>query len=276
MTDILTEVLDALQLQATVVERLALATQRREEIGAERATLIIVVEGRCKVTTEGGERDLLTGDYVLLLASGVLHNSLTTPTRVLRCAYTLQTRLPHPLAAQLPAMVTVEARNLTDETEFGHAVAMLDREIVNARLGNEFVMRRLAEVAFVEALRRTQLEGASQPAFLSALTDPVVTASLELIHREPGRVWHVEELAEGVGLSRAAFSERFHRQVGSPPLRYLRAWRMLRARRDLLQYGATIRAVAANVGYRSAHGFSRAFRRFFGHSPSVLRRQVRP
>ena len=44
----------------------------REEIGAEHATLIIVVEGRCKVTTEGGERDLLTGDYVLLLTSGGL------------------------------------------------------------------------------------------------------------------------------------------------------------------------------------------------------------
>ena len=249
--------------------------RRAKKLEPSTLTLIVVVDGRCKVTTDDGERDLLTGDYVLLLASGDLHNGLATPTRLLRCAYTLQTRLQHPLAAQLPAMVTVEARNLTDETEFGHAVAMLDREIVNARLGSEFVIRRLAEVAFVEALRRTQLEGRSQPAFLIALTDPVVTASLESIHREPGRAWHVEELAAGVGLSRAAFSERFHRQVGAPPLRYLRAWRMLRARRDLLQHGAAIRAVAANVGYGSAHGFSRAFRRFFGHSPSVLRRQGR-
>jgi AraC-like DNA-binding protein len=274
VTDILTEVLDALQLQATAVERFALPTPRHEEVGAEHASLIIVVDGRCTVATERGECVLLAGDYALLLASGSLHNSIASPTTLLRCAYTLQTRLPHPLAGQLPAMITVEERSLMDDTEFGRAVAMLDREMVNARLGSEFVVRRLAEVAFVEALRRTQLDGLSRPAFLSALTDPVVTAGLELIHREPGRAWHVDELARGVHLSRAAFSERFHRQVGAPPLGYLRAWRMLKARREL-QYAATIRAVAKNVGYGSAQGFSRAFRRFFGHSPSTLRTRGR-
>jgi AraC-like DNA-binding protein len=275
VTDILTDVLDALQLQATAIERVALPTQRHEEVTEGHAALIIVVDGRCTVTAESGERVLLAGDYVLLFASGALHNGLATPTHLLRCSYTLQTRLPHPLADQLPPMITTEERSLTDETEFGHAVAMLDREIVNARLGSEFVIRRLEEVAFVEALRRTQLDGASQPTFLSALADPVVTAALELIHRDPGRPWHVEELARGVGLSRAAFAERFHRHVGIPPLTYLRAWRMLKARHELLQYTATVRAVAGSVGYRSVHGFSRAFRRFFGHSPSALRGQGR-
>jgi AraC-like DNA-binding protein len=73
-------------------------------------------------------------------------------------------------------------------------------------------------------------------------------------------------------LSRAAFAERFQRLVGEPPLRYLRTWRLLNARRELAHGKASVRSVAEQAGYRTANGFSRAFRRFFSESPSAARR----
>ena len=275
MIDILTEVLDALQLKATAVRRLSLETEYREEIGADQAVAVIVVDGQCAFAMDHCERSLLAGDYVLLLGTRKARFRKTSAANVnlIRCAFSLQMSLPHPLAGQLPSIINIESPNLTDETEFGQAIAMLDREIANTRFGTEFVMLRLAEVAFVEVLRRSQLEAVPQPAFLAALSDSSVRASLELIHDAPGRAWHVEELAQTVGLSRAAFSDRFLRHVGEPPARYLRAWRMLRARRDLIRNAVSIREVAIAAGYQSTSGFSRAFRRLFGDSPNALRQK---
>jgi AraC-like DNA-binding protein len=249
--------------------------EHREELGAEQAVAVIVLGGQCVFAVEHRERQLLTGDYVLLLGTRKTRFRKTSAAnaRLMRCAFSLQMSLPHPLAGQLPAIINIESPNLTDETEFGQTIAMLDREIANTRFGAEFVMLRLAEIAFVEILRRSQLEAVPQPAFLAALSDSSVRASLELIHGAPGRAWRVEELAQNVGLSRAAFFDRFHRHVGEPPLRYLRAWRMLRARRDLIRNQVSIREVASAAGYRSTSGFSRAFRRVFGYSPNALRHE---
>jgi AraC-like DNA-binding protein len=172
---------------------------------------------------------------------------------------------------QLPPILHFGAR-LTDQAEFGRTIALLEAELANARVGVDFVATRLAEIAFAEALRKGVLEKAAGPAFLSALADSHVRASLDAIHRAPNEAWTVVDLAAIAKLSRAAFAERFQRLVGEPPLRYLRTWRLLNARRELARGKATVRIVAEHAGYRSANGFSRAFRRFFSESPSAARR----
>ena len=55
-----------------------------------------------------------------------------------------------------------------------------------------------------------------RPVFLAALSDPVIHDALRHIHTQLDRAWHVPEMAETVGLSRAAFAERFHQRVGEP------------------------------------------------------------
>jgi AraC-like DNA-binding protein len=272
--DILSEVVDALQLKAVSVERSSLAGERQDALEAGEALLVIVTEGRCTAHAPVGDTLLETYDDLLLVGAQVaeFHPS-GSPARLLICRYSLQAALPHPLARQLPQVTPPASHDLTARAELGRALEMLESELANARFGSEFVTVRFAEIAFVEALRRRQL--AAAPAFLAALADAPVHASLALIHGSPNRAWRVNELAAAAGLSRAAFAERFHKRVGEPPLRYLRAWRLLAARRELASSGAPVREVAKRAGYRSSGGFSRAFRRFFGHSPGNLRRSVR-
>jgi AraC-like DNA-binding protein len=277
--DILTDVVDALELEATGVLSLRLAAEHTENVGPGQAVVVIVVRGACELAGGGDRAELIENDYVLLFggqAAAFRNRSAAAPCRLIVCSYTVQTASPHPLARQLPAVVRLASRHLTDPAELGRAVAMLDGELVNASLGTDFVCRRLAEVAFVDVLRRCQLEERAEPAFLAALSDGPVRAALELIHRLPSRTWHLDDLATEAGLSRGAFSERFHRRVGEPPLRYLRCWRLLRARRELIRAGMRVHEVAAQAGYRSASGFSRAFRRFFGETPSAARASSRP
>jgi AraC-like DNA-binding protein len=271
--DILTAVLDAVQLKATRVQRLRLVDVHSEQIDRGRAVMIILSEGRCAAVIGSSEYPLLAGDFLLVLGRQTMElQDVSSPASVVRCEYSLVADLPHPLVRQLSPVFHFGARYVTDPAEFGRTVSLLETELANASHGVELVAARLAEIAFVEALRKAVSAKSVEPAFLGALADPHVRASLDAIHRAPDKAWSVAELATLAELSRAVFAERFQRLVGEPPLRYLRAWRLLNARRELARGTASVRTIAHHAGYRSANGFSRAFRRFFSQSPSGVRR----
>ena len=273
--DILSEVLNVLDLKCTSVHPISprgTHTGRDADLQA-----YFVISGACtlRFMKDHAEYRLRSLDCILL-ADGVRHEiqsgSGTSPssTRLLRCTYALDRALPHPLAHHLPRRLLLRSRDLTDESEFGRAAWLLEGELINARLGFDFVAQRLADIMLVEMLRRCQLDGPS-PVFLSALSDPVIHEALKRIHARLDHPWHVPDLAKSVGLSRAAFTDRFHHRVGEPPLRYIRYWRMLNARRELRRTSAPIKDIAAHAGYESAAGFRRAFRRVFGRAPSTMR-----
>jgi AraC-like DNA-binding protein len=270
--DILTEVADALQLKATSARALTVAADYALTVDEGQALVALTIDGQCALDAAARTAELLPDGGTLLVGrQEAVLRPLRLPCRTILCRYSLHTQLLHPLARQLPAVLVLGSRLLTDLTELGRGVKMLDDELTNGRLGVEFVAFRLAEIAFIEVLRRWQLEDTSRAGFLTALSDPSLRVSLEAIHAAPERAWSVEELAERATLSRAAFAERFHREVGEPPLRYVRLWRLLRARRQITREGLRVRDAARKAGYRTANGFSRAFRRMFGESPGSLR-----
>ena len=81
----------------------------------------------------------------------------------------------------------------------------------------------------------------------------------------------VEELADAVGLSRSAFSTRFTRLVGEPPIQYLTCWRMHRATR-LLKNDVKMETIAKLLGYDSEVAFRKAFKREVGIPPARYRK----
>jgi AraC-like DNA-binding protein len=271
--DILTEVLDALQVKSTEVRRLTGLEAHSEEIERGRAAMFIVAGGHFGAAVGSERYDLVASDYLLLIGpQSIALTAAAVPSGALiRCAYSVLADVPHPLARQLPASVHSAGRRLIDRVELAGRVALLDGELANSPPGAEFVVSRLAEVVLVDVLRSSQREITASPSFLAALADVAVRASLNAIHEDPRRAWQVEDLAALSGLSRATYAERFHDVVGDPPLRYLRSWRLLNARRELARSGAPVGVVAARAGYRSANGFSRAFRRFFGEPPKAVR-----
>jgi len=76
-----------------------------------------------------------------------------------------------------------------------------------------------------------------------------------------------------VGMSRSAFAERFTSLVGQPPMQYLALWRMHVAAQRLREGRGSVAQIAFAVGYESEAAFSRAFKRQFGTSPGIWRRQ---
>jgi transcriptional regulator GlxA family with amidase domain len=128
------------------------------------------------------------------------------------------------------------------------------------------VLERLLEVLLIEALRSGG-GTATTPGLARGLSDPRLNLALRAMHARPEHPWTVVALAAEAALSRSAFFARFTRTVGSTPMEYLLAWRMVLAKRLLREEDLTLEQIAERVGYGSASTFSVAFSRHVGVPP---------
>jgi AraC-like DNA-binding protein len=137
-------------------------------------------------------------------------------------------------------------------------------------------MTRLADIVITRVIRawaESQAEGTR--GWLGAIKDPQIGIALAAIHRDPGRAWSVESLADVSKVSRSVFAERFNAVVGMPPARYLARWRVHVASGWLRSDRVTVAEAADRLGYDSEAAFSRAFKRISGVAPSTLRGATR-
>ncbi|MFC7547238.1 AraC family transcriptional regulator [Plantactinospora sp. GCM10030261] len=138
--------------------------------------------------------------------------------------------------------------------------------------GPQVVRDRLVDWLVVCTLRSWfDQPGAVPSGRLRAWGDDVIGPVLRAMHAAPDRPWTLAALAGEAGVSRTTVASRFARLVGDPPLTYLTEWRMTLAADLLAGSTTTVAAVARRVGYADAFGFSAAFKRFHGVSPSAYR-----
>lgn len=197
----------------------------------------------------------------------IVHGGGGEPTHLV-CGFLGSDEAHNPLIASLPRVLKLDVRQGTAGDWIEASMRFAAAELVEGRLATSGVLSRLSELLLVEAVRHYSAalpEGGA--GWLRGLKDAQVGRALALIHRDLDTPWSAEALAREVALSRSAFVERFSALVGVPPIRYLTAWRLRAARRQLRETGKTVAQLAHAVGYESAEAFSRAFKREFGVSP---------
>ncbi len=179
----------------------------------------------------------------------------------------------NPLLQALPRVLHVADGASAEGGLIGTLIEATVRESETRRLGGGGVLSKLAELIFIEAIRRyaeTQPDEARN--WLVGLREPLVGRALRALHAEPRRAWTLPELAREAGASRTALAERFAEHLGMPPMAYLAAWRMQIAA-GLLSSGALpVAQIAERVGYESEASFGRAFKRTTGMAPGEWRR----
>lgn len=175
----------------------------------------------------------------------------------------------NPLLTSLPEVILVHGREDAWLSSFTQRAL---GEAAQGRSGGELVLTRLAELMFIEVVRR-HLESLprEESGWLAAIRDEVVGRALGLLHEMPAHAWSLDELARDAACSRSVLAERFARLVGEPPMQYLTRWRMQLAAARLSGSAAKVAAVARDVGYDSEAAFSRAFKRLVGLSPAAWR-----
>lgn len=175
----------------------------------------------------------------------------------------------HPIARALPPVVLVP---LSEVPGLEPTLALLFSEAGHVRCGSRLVADRLFEVALLQLLRWILDQGIASIGLVAGLGDPKLARALTAVHETPGGRWTLAGLAEVAGMSRSAFSARFHEVLGITPAAYIAEWRLSRAC-VLLRQGKALALVADAVGYSSHAALSRAFRQRRGRSPRQWLRQ---
>jgi len=217
-------------------------------------------------------RQMAAGELPLVVAEGGGGDTVTH----LICGFLgCDVRPFNPALAALPPLAHLPPPADPSRERLQSLIEYALAEAQRPRAGGLCVLLRLAELMFVEAVRRCLTEApAAQSGWLAGLRDPVVGRALTLLHRKPTAAWTLELLAGEVGVSRSRLAECFTRYVGQPPMLYLTQWRLQLAARMLADGSGKVAAVAREVGYESEAAFSRAFKRFAGVPPARWRREA--
>ncbi len=262
----------------------------------------VVLEGRCRVSLEGGASALAAPGETLVLpysdrhvmggpadAEPVPMISLLPPppwldmpfvrlggggerTRLL-CGYLrCEDLLFHPLLEALPHLMHVRPPTAAAAEWLLASVRYAVDEAERGPPGATGLLSRLPELLFVDCLRQyAETLPPHQNGWLAALGDPVVGRALVLLHAEPRGQWTVERLAREAAASRSVLAERFTRMLGRSPMRYLAGWRVQLAAHLLRTTALGMGEIADRVGYASEAAFGRAFKRHLGAPPAAYR-----
>lgn len=137
--------------------------------------------------------------------------------------------------------------------------------------GASVVCRLMATTLVIATLRAWATTGCVPDDWPARTQDPFLARAVDAIHADPGADWSVERLASLAAMSRSVFAARFRAVFGSAPAEYVATVRMDVAKVMLAESGTSVSDVARRLGYGSDEGFSRAFRRHTGTTPSAWR-----
>ncbi|WP_168559182.1 AraC family transcriptional regulator [Rhizobacter sp. SG703] len=175
------------------------------------------------------------------------------------------------LADVLPPWIHIRAVS-PQARAFRWVLDQLVEERAHAMPGGQLASAQLSQLLFIQILRAHLQACDPMPAgWLRGLADPRLAPALRMMHGEPARAWHLDDLARACAMSRTSFALRFRTAVGVAPLAYLTAWRMRLAERALREEGSAVAVVAHSLGYTSESAFSNAFKRINGRSPKAWR-----
>ena len=91
------------------------------------------------------------------------------------------------------------------------------------------------------------------------------------LENHPNRIPRIDELSGDLNVSSRQLYRAFNAEVGMSPAKYLRRYRLTRARLKLLDADpveSTVTSVAYSLGFWELGRFSVDYRRLFGESPS--------
>ena len=100
-----------------------------------------------------------------------------------------------------------------------------------------------------------------------------IQRSLDHIAAQLGELPTVPQLARLVRLSPSRFKARFREEVGLPPREHVLRHKLAVAQAALRRPGATVTAVAHELGFSSSQYFATVFRRFTGQTPTRFQRE---
>ena len=188
--------------------------------------------------------------------------------------FTFDPEARHILLDSLPDHIWLRDYGKSTPDWLNDTLKIIGGEAGTETMGSDLIALKLSEIIYTQAIRAFMSNEGRARKGLAGFTDPHISRVLQTIHTSPKHPWTVAELAQITGLSRTAFSTRFHELLTQTPLAYMTAWRMQLARRLLIDSRLAIIEIAERSGYRSEAAFGRVFKRYFDTPPASYRRNA--
>jgi AraC-like DNA-binding protein/mannose-6-phosphate isomerase-like protein (cupin superfamily) len=304
--DVLTDVMDQLRLEGTVYFAADLRSPWGIEIDRpDRAPFYAIRTGRCEIGVgDEAPREVRAGDFLLLPAAArhvvrsdsaaliapfddwlathpmdarghtAHRGSGAVPTRVTGGFFSFDLLRRNPLFEALPPLIHLRGDDPAVARWLEPTLQLVDAEVAGVAHGGRAVLRRLADVLFIQAVRAyIGRHSAGAASFLRGLADPPVARTLALIHARYAQPWTLPALARAVGVSRTGLAVRFRELVGESPMAYLARWRITRAANRLRDEPTSLARIAEASGFASPTVFAKTFRRVTGQTPARWRRR---
>ena len=290
--DALSHVLGTVDLRVGVARRTSLAAGALLPIPHDTITLVYIADGSvhghppltdgCRLDVDPGSRRLtidpqgrrdrlVAGDAFLLLGGTPFALEAEDDTSLMVMDIELADAAST-LRAVLPEFIIVTGFDALEPAAAALAenMGLVDPASCPVRQGDPVICRMMATTVLLSVIRAWAANGCAPQGWPSLANDPFLDRVVDAIHDEPGRDWTVERLAGVSAMSRSTFAERFRNAVGRSPADYVTEVRVDAAKR-MLEAGRAVSEVSRELGYASDEGFSRAFRRRTGMTPSSWR-----
>ena len=270
--------------------------------GDRLAALHAVLEGECVVHL-AGQKDFVrlgAGDIVLLprdnvhvvadrpgrvavaveavaaidrrdrIATTFTHDGGGSRTRLLTASFISDAVMAKAIVSAPPPTVVLRHGGPGSD-RIAAMLTLVRQEASQAGGVSSAVLRRAAEILFIQTLHRALMDVQADSGWLAAAADDRLAGVLMAMHARPEHRWTLVELSQLACLSRTAFFNRFQSHLGQTPGEYLQWWRLQLAAQRLRETRESVGEIASTVGYESAAAFARAFKRATGYSPNDFR-----
>ena len=258
--------------------RLLLKVNRQKPATVQRGEIVVLPRNDAHVIGSALNLRPISADHLIRPnpAGGlaqIIHGGGGERTHII-CGFLGNDMSHNGLIAMLPSVMKLDVTEGASGDWIESSLRFAAKEMADGKMSSPAMLAKLAELLFMEAVRRYL---AAQPpdssAWSAGMHDRVVGRALGLLHGQLDRRWTTDDLADEIGLSRSAFAERFTRLIGQPPMRYLAQQRLVQASVLLKETSDPIARIAYHVGYESEASFNRAFRREYGVPPAAWRKR---
>jgi AraC-like DNA-binding protein len=234
------------------------------------AELCLLLEGRCRFSFEHAGCVLQAGDLVVLPAGLPHAEAYVRPGEGYRLAWwslnEAEPRLHVTRYARRGGFAMEHLMNLALlPADAREKLAKLRALAASTRRPDVDALRE-AMLSVTLALYRRVLDGGEAQLDSRA---QLVRRATEYVRANTGRALALADVADAVHVSPNYLTSLFRAETGTPLGRFILAERIALAQRRLRQAGATVKAVAAELGFADPFTFSRAFKRVAGHAPKT-------
>lgn len=166
------------------------------------------------------------------------------------------------------------SQNLGSVAIVRHAYELMLEELGRPALGARALTSALMKACLVLVLREFLEASDSRGALLDSLMDPRLSRPVRDVLDRPRAPHTLDSLAASAGMSRSAFSRRFHQAFATSPMDFVARTRLHHSAQLLRSTPLPVKLIAATVGFGSRSHFSRAFKSAYGLDPTAYREQA--